>query len=318
MASVKSIKTELFLIRRLLQEGYGPRYWWPYFKNRFLGNYLIRFLPRFDYQADPDLELHTISGKKGLWMLAWMLRSTLIMSKLKPVIVIHDDGTLDKYSEKLIKSKFANVNILFRRETTKKILAMPDVPDIVKKARAEGHFFLDKLISIFLFSKAKRILASDTDVLYYGFPAEVVDFMLGRSSCDALLSRSHGIVSPYGDSYGSFDLMMDEYYVQKYKPQEKDAVSFNGGYLAVDREKLNLNQLVEFLNHTNRPFNDYFIEMACWACVLSQLNFAYLPNDRYSIKGPVTEKTIFKHFTSPRRYEMFAYGIDLARKKMGE
>jgi len=107
------LKKELFLVRRLLEEGYGPRYWWPYVKNRFLWRIILPWVPKFDYKADPNLELHTICNKKELWMLVWMLRSFLVMSKLRPVIVINDDGTLDKATADLIHSKFSNVKIIF-------------------------------------------------------------------------------------------------------------------------------------------------------------------------------------------------------------
>ena len=46
---------------------------------------------------------------------------------------------------------------MFKDETTKRIMAMPDVPEIIKKARRECHFFLDKLINPVVFSKAKKL-----------------------------------------------------------------------------------------------------------------------------------------------------------------
>jgi len=35
---------------------------------------------------------------------------------------------------------------------------------------------------------------------------------------------------------------------------------------------------------------------------------------KYIIKGGIKENTVIKHFTSPRRHEMYAYGIDKARE----
>ena len=298
-----NLKRELFLVRRLLEEGYGPRYWWSYVKNRFLWRMFLPWVPKFDYQADPDLELHTICNKKDLWMLVWMLRSFLTLSKLRPVIVITDDGTLDKATEKLIQSKFSNVKIMFKDETTKRIMAMPDVPEIIKKARRECHFFLDKLINPVVFSKAKKIIITDTDILFYKFPTEVVDFINGKTNYDALVQRQ-------GKGEAEFDLMMDDFYMEKYKLKESNVSFMNGGYLMIDKEKVGMDQLTEFLSHTRRPLSDYFIEMAGWACILGQSNFAFLPPERYAIKGFLNNEMVMKHYTSPRRYEMFAYGID--------
>lgn len=308
--TVNNLKLELFLVFRLLQEGYGPKYWWPYAKNKFFGNYLFRYLPRYEYIADPDLELHVVCSSGHLWMLAWMLRSFFAQSGLKPSIVIHDDGTIDKSTAKLIQSKFANVTIMFRDETTKRILEMPDVPAIIKKARVSSHFFLDRLINAAIFSKAERILLSDVDILYFKPPTEVIDFMTGKTDLDALGQQSLESTEPY-------DLKMDDYYAKKYKLEEKRLYLMNGGYLMLERQKLNVGQIAEYLEHVQMPFTDYFIEMSGWACILGQLNFKYLPPDTYMIKGRPHEGTVMKHFTSPRRYEMFAYGIDKAREKIG-
>src|SRR3989338_2066553 len=161
--NINSLKLELFLIFRLFQEGYGPKYWWPYAKNKFFGNYLFRYLPRYEYIADPDIELHITCSSKHLWMLAWMLRSFFAQSGLRPSIFIHEDGSINKAVAELIQSKFSNTTIMFRDETTRRILEMPDIPEIIKKARINSHFFLDKLLNTAIFSKAKRILMSDVD-----------------------------------------------------------------------------------------------------------------------------------------------------------
>src|SRR3989344_5113531 len=307
--TINNLKLELFFIRRLLQEGYGPKYWWPYAKNRFFGNYLFHYLPRYEYIADPDTELHTVCSSRHLWMLSWMLRSFFIQSGLKPSIIIHDDGSIDKSVAELIQSKFSNVTIMFQDETAKQILEMPDVPAIIKKARTSSHFFLDRLINVAVFSKAKRILLSDVDILYFRPPAEVIDFMTGKTDFEALGQQSPESSEPY-------DLKMDDYCDKKYKLAEKRLYRMNGGYLMLDRQKLNVSQIVEYLEHVQMPFTDYFIEMSGWACVLAQLNFKYLSPHKYAIKGRLNDTMIMKHFTSPRRYEMFAYGIDKARENI--
>ncbi|OGN01233.1 MAG: hypothetical protein A3B91_03150 [Candidatus Yanofskybacteria bacterium RIFCSPHIGHO2_02_FULL_41_29] len=309
----KRIKVELFYLKHLIERGYGPRYWWPYFKNRFFGNYLFSRLPCFDYVPDPDFELHTICSRhgQGLWMFAWMLRSFLFHSKLKPVVVIHDDGTIDKATEKLILSKFPNVKVMFRDETTKRILEMPGIPEIIKKSRLECHFFFDKLTNIIVFSKAKKVIASDSDILYYKEPTEVVDFISGKTDYDAMVQRH------IGDELDFF-LQMDDFYTQKYNLKENKAALLNGGYIVINKDKFTVSQFSEYLEHTKRPLNDYFIEMEGWTCLFAQVNYKFLSTERYAIKGFLGDNMVMKHYTSPRRHEMFAYGIDMARKRINE
>lgn len=304
------IKKELFYIYRLLQEGYGPKYWWPYFKNRFFGHYLFRRLPKCDYEADPEFELHTICSKHDLWMLAWMLRSFLSMSGLKPVIVIHDDGSMDENTVELIKSKFSNVVVMNPEETKRQILEMENIPEIIKKVRKDCHIFLYKLLNIMLLSKAKKIIASDTDILYYHPPTKIIDFILDKTHQDALVQRQVG-------EEAIFDLGMEDSYVEKYKLNEKKIALMNGGYIIINRDKFNLEQLAECFKYMKRPVSDYFSEMGAWCCLLGQVNFEFLDPETYAIKGFLNDKMVMKHYTSPRRYEMFAYGIDKARKSIG-
>jgi len=238
-----------------------------------------------------------------------MLRSFFHFSKLRPIIVIHDDGTLDQKSVDLISSKFANTKVLSRSETTKKVLAMSDLPDTVRKARAEGHFFLHRLVDILAISKAKKIIVTDTDILYYKRPTEVIDFVEDRTEYDAFMHRQ-----PQDEIM--LDLMVDENYAQKYNLHEKKAAIMNGGFLLLDKDKINFAQLEEYLTNIKRPFTDYFIEMIGWACILGQLNFEFLSPKRYAIKGRLNSNMVFKHYTSPRRYEMFAYGFNEVNKAM--
>ena len=303
----KSLRTELFFIYRLLQEGYGPRYWWPYIKNRFFGNLLFRYLPRYEYVADPDLEMHTICQKKDIWMLAWMLHSFFFYSKLRPKIIIHDDGSFDSASAKLVESKFANTQVWLLSERTKEVLAISDLPDIVRQARIKGYFFLYRPIDVLALSEAKKLIFHDTDILYYKPPIELMDFVAGKMNCDGLVQRL---------SMGSFDLMMDDYFNQKYKPDDKGAQFINGGYVILNGDKFKMEQMVEYLNHVKRPIENYFSEMGFFASFLAQIDFKFLSKDRYIIKGPLTDEVIMKHYTSPRRYEMFAYGIDRSRDSM--
>jgi len=308
--TLNKIKLELFYIRRLLQEGYGPRYWWPYFKNRFFQRYLTKNLSHYEYEADPDLELHTICHKDGIYMLFWMLRSFLKLSKLRPTIIVNDDGTLDKEAEEFLKSKFSNIKILFREETAKLAAEIPGIPEIVRQVTAKGHFFMHRLISVLALSKAKKVIVMDIDILFYKPPTELVDFVFGRLDCDALVHRQPNEVN--------FDMMVDETYDKKYKLTEKQIALMNGGFLILDRDKINFDQLAEYLAHAKRPITDYFIEMVAWACLLAQMNFKFLSPERYAIKGFLNDQMVFKHYSGPRRYEMFAYGLDAMRKVINE
>src|SRR3989344_1828346 len=311
------LKAEIFYVRRLLEEGYGPRYWWPYVKNAYFGNYLVKRMPACAYEPNSEIELHTICHTQGVWMLYWMVRSLIGHTGLKPVIVIHDGG-LDQNAVKTIAMKLPTAKIMFYKDNAERLQGVPGLPEIIKEAGINGHFFLTKLINPVVFSRAKRLLVTDIDILYYQPPTEIIDFMNGNSQYDALVQQGPEGVSPQGVPYGSFDLMVDDYYSDKYRLKEKDIARLNGGYILVRKDKLTIDKLAEFLEHNKRPLKDYFLEMSAWACLLAQMNYKILPHNRYQIKCGVGDQTIMKHFTSPRRHEMFAYGIDKARENIGK
>jgi hypothetical protein len=50
--------------------------------------------------------------------------------------------------------------------------------------------------------------------------------------------------------------------------------------------------------------------------LVAQTDFRFLPAERYVIRGGIGPGTVTKHFTSPRRFEMFAWGIDLVRSRI--
>lgn len=302
---------------RLLHEGFGPRYWWPYVKNAYFGNYIVKYMPACKYEPNPEIELHTICHSQGLWMMYWMVRSLIGHTGLRPAIFIHDGG-LSPDALKTIQLKFPTAKVMLYKENSKRLESVPGLPEIIKKAGTQGHFFLTKLINPLVFSRAKRLLVSDIDILYYKPPTELIDFMSGKSQYDAMVQQGPEGFSLKGAPYGVFDLGVDDYYSDKYRLKDKDISKLNGGYIMVRKDKLSTGQLAEFLEHNQRPLKDYFLEMSAWACLLAQMNYKLLPVDRYQIKSRISEATVMKHFTSPRRYEMFAYGIDQARKSIAK
>ena len=239
-------------------------------------------------------------------MLEWALKSFLYFSKLCPNIIVHDDGSFDKRLASVLESKFTNLKVLFRGEADRLIKDYPGLPDDIKKYRDNGHTILLEFFDLFLLSNAKKVMICDSDILFFKRPDEVIDFINGKSQFDALISCQ----------YGTYDLMMNKEYEQRYKFTEKRVGFMNPGIILLNRESLTLDMFVDYFRNTRRGVKDYFLGMAGWGSLIAQVNFDFFPADTYIIKGRPNENTVMKHFTSPRRYDFYAYGIDIARKKM--
>ncbi len=303
---LNKIKRELFYIKKLFSQHYGLFSNLNYFKNKIFGSYFLSQLPKYQSQPDPNLELHVICQKSDLGMLEWSLRSFLHNSGLCPQIIIHDDGSIDINTAQKLEKRFSNLKILFRVQADKLIYENQNIPEIIKESRRKGHRVLSQLTDIFILSKSPKVIIADSDVLFFNKLTELTDFVNGRASYDAIISHQPG----------SYDLEMDDFYVKKYNLSQ--AGFMNPGLIAYNKNSLKLEKLVEFFEHHRRDPYDFFLPMAGWGCLISQINYQFFPADKYIMKGRPDANTIMKHFTGPRRYDLCVYGIDMVRTKMNK
>lgn len=284
------IKEEAFFVWRLFDPRHTPACvfkfacYVQYFKNRFFGTSMLKNMPAYKYNATDDLEIHTLCSKRDLFLLAWSLRSFLYYSGLRPRIIIHNDGSIDKKYAGLIRSKFDNLKVLSKDEVGQRIKTV--APPIVNSYREGSHPMMVKLIDIFYTANAANIMLMDSDILFFKEPQEIVDF-LKKDELKALVS---------GATDGSAD-------------------GICAGLLIFKKDLLKTDTLVRYLE-TQPDKKNFFVEQNGWDYIIRQSTFNFLPLDTYKIKNIVDDKTIMKHFTRPRRHEMYAYGIDMVRKKI--
>ncbi len=305
----KKFKTEFFFIAKLFGNKYPLKYYFSYFKNKLWGDYYLSKLRPVRCLAGNDLEIHVLCQKKDLEMLEWNIRSFVYYSGLCPRVVVHDDGSIDAKAADLIESRISNLRILFKSEADKIINNSKDLTDKVREFRNKGHIMIMEFFDLYFFgylSDAKNIMILDSDVLFLNKPQEIVDFVNGKNSCDAMISRQ----------YGTYDLKINESYAKILDTEKKETGYMNPGLIIYKNGSLSLKSFVEYFDHTERNIQDYFLGMAGWGCLVSQTKFDFLPGDKYKIKWQPNENTVMKHFTSPRRHEFYAYGIDMIKSKI--
>lgn len=301
-----AIKEELFFFKKILQEKYGLSFYYRYFKNRFLGRFLLPGTSPFICNRNEYFELHALSQKKDIWSLFWALKSFLYHSGLCPKIIIHDDGSIDEKTANILKEKFNNLEILFKKQADEIIQNQFELPDLVLSYRQKGHKLILKLVDIFLLSNGKKVMLLDSDVLFFRRPLEVIDFIQNKVEYDALVSGQNG----------TYNLMVNEEYAKSYDLIRRKAGFINSGLVVFNKDKIRQESLIEYFENTQRQPSDYWVEMSGWGSLLAQTNFKFLPIDHYIIKGKPKEDTVTKHFTKPRRHELFGYGIDMVRRSI--
>lgn len=302
----KRIKLELFYIRELFRYGYGTSFWWPYFKNRFLGNFLLSRLPSENCKPIEGFAIHILSQKQATWMLVWTIKTFQYYCGFCSRVVVHDDGTFDRRTAELLESKFANLKVIMREDADRKIFARTDLTESFRRYRSAGNNIVLKLTDVFLLSEAEKIMVIDNDILFLNKPQEIIDFIEGRSLFDALSTEA-----------GQMSISFKKNYSDKYNLFEKRADFMNTGILLFKKKIFSPSSLFEYFDNTLMNPQDYFVEAAGYSALFAQCNFGFLPKSRYKIKGKPEEGDIIKHFTTPRRHELYAYGIDLAKTKIG-
>ncbi len=301
----KRIKKEAFFIIKLFsqEQRYELSSYFHYFKYRFFSRFILAKLPKYQCQVRPDFALHMICQEEDVVMAEWAIRSFLKYSELCPKIIIHDDGTITKDSARMLESKFSNLKVLFKSEALKMLEDHKDFQGKIREFRVNGHNVLIQLIDILLLSDTAKVMIMDSDILFFHKPQEIINFVNGQVDCDALISRQPG----------SYDLMINNDYADKYHIYERQAGFMNSGMAVFKKASISRDKFYEFFDNTKKSHGDYFLGMSGWGCLISQLNYKFLPEDKYILKGRPTKDTIMKHFTGPRRYELFAYGIDKFR-----
>ena len=301
----KRIKKEIFFIIKLFNQSqrYDLICYFNYFKYRFFSRFILAKLPKHQCQPGDDFSFHMLCQEEDVFMAEWAISSFLKYSGLCPKIIIHDDGSMTKNSIRRLESRFSNLKVLLRSEALKMLEAHQGFNKI-RDFNIKGHNIVIQLIDIFLLSDTPKVMLMDSDILFFKKPQEIINFINEQTGWDALVSKQPG----------TYDLMINNDYADKHQIYERQAGFMNSGMILFKKASISEVKFYEFFNNTKKSYEDYFLGMSGWGCLISQLNYKFLPEDKYILKGRPTQNTIMKHFTGPRRYEFFAYGIEKSRK----
>ena len=303
---MKVIKEELFFIKETIRYGYGWSGVLKYLINKFWNSGAIYNLKLPDYKLIDGVEIHMLCRKKDSDMLAWSLTSFINQSGICPKIVVHDDGSFDKNTVNKLESKFPELKVLSLEKADRLINNMTGLSSRLLEYRSNGHKLIHKLIDVFLLSQSEKVMVIDSDILFFSYPQEILEFICGNSDYDSLITKNSG----------SYDLELLESYFRKHDILRGSADYMNSGLILYKKNKIELDKLLEYFENTQRMPSDYLVEMSGWACLIAQTKFMFLPPDRYPIKGKLSQNVVMKHFTNPRRHEFYIYGIDMVREEI--
>jgi hypothetical protein len=168
----------LWLLRRDLKRGWDASYHDYKTKPR-----IVNWSWPFWSETPQPTPIHILTGKNDWLLSAWALASFFYFTEQTWSVVIHDDGTLPLEARTELKRLFHKARIISRDEADSqmdRVLApFPFCHDYRNK-----HPLALKVLDVPHFCQAERFILLDSDVLFFRFPREIMDWVAsGAPEC---------------------------------------------------------------------------------------------------------------------------------------
>ena len=149
-----------------------------------------------DYQTKPLIEkwawpywnevpmpvpVHVLTGVNDWQICAWMLATWLTFTEQTWRIVIHDDGTLPTAAKKTLATIFKTARFISRAESDPAMDKLLRHFPLCHDYRAK-HPLAQKIFDIPHFCDSDRFIILDSDLLFYRYPTEIMQWVTGNSN----------------------------------------------------------------------------------------------------------------------------------------
>lgn len=299
MTRRSDLTRELYYILKSFKEFHAG---WRYIVNRYVKARAIFNAQPFERpENNPDLSVHMLVGHRDSLAALWALLSWYSTSQEIGRLYLHDDGSLTAKDRQRFERLMPHVQWIQSTDVLRH-LALAPAHDRLKKIRSHVDQFvlIRKLIDPYIISDRPLRLIIDSDVLWFRRPIEI----------DTAIQQG------CSQSYMMTNLSPSRVYFTDGTALDDAPALYNSGIVAYHRDHFNLDRLYAFCEKIDYadPRNGHFIEQAGYGVCLDHP--AGLPVERYHIKGVVTEQTIVKHYTSPRRPLLYTEGLPLLRAQL--
>lgn len=222
-------------------------------------------------------------------MLLWSLASWHKVVESSGKIFIHEDGSFTDEDRALVARLLPHATLVDMAISNKKaeeewLKDLPHARGLRKNYKK--HILIVKLIDPFFTSNAPQRLILDTDLLWFQKPEEVLK----------LLQENHQPFFQYGSP----------------APNQE----FNSGICGYDAKDFTPHALEAYSKNPD-PM-PHFIEQSGYVSILKTAGKGLhtLDKEAYTVRKPVGEQTVLKHYTGPRREEMTLEGMGILKKRI--
>ena len=264
---------------------------------------ILGFQPlRLPHQSESSVSIHVLTSTLDWMMAIWMLRSFFIHYPVRLPVFLHDDGTLTQLDRRKICEALPGVVIIDRQEmhvqAEKKLAGWPRCLELRQK-----NWITSKLFDPWLCCDSEAVLLFDSDLLFFGFPAEVQEWVCGPK----LVNRWNRDVATY------YTLSTKEIADATGVPVTD---RINAGLGLVARESIDFDFVEKLLRISAINSVPWLVEQTIYAILSSRFGVSLLPKE-YLIdtdpRGTLHETLICKHYVGCVRALFHRQGIDRVR-----
>jgi len=227
-------------------------------------------------------------------MAIWAIYSLIKFANGGIEVVIHDDGTLPEHARRQFRSYFPGVRIISIAEADSKVgTELKSYKRLMHLRKRLKHFH--KLTDFPLFCTRQRMIVTDSDVLIFREPKQLLEGPAGPAS--HLFTR---------DLWSAYDIPCNPSIL----PPIADRI--NCGLGNVHRDSLDFDRMESFLALPGIDLDrcSIWIEQTLWAMECAASGFEYLSGDYVITLGPGIGGLVSKHYIGgPSRDFFFIEGI---------
>lgn len=250
-----------------------------------------------DQTTGGDGEVHVLTSK-GDWLnLLWALKSFYLHSDRRYALYIHDDGSLDAETGRILREHFPKAELIERPQADRVVLGALGGHPRCHGFRSRNHL-APKVFDFRHYLKADRLFLVDSDVLFFREPTELLRRVEDASYTKNSVNRdtSSAYTADPVEVQQRFGFTLEE--------------RFNSGLGLIHRDSLNLDWIEDFLDLTNIESHFWRIEQTLFAlcshrhgCELLPEDYDVILDEHASLERPV------RHYVGAVRHLMYREGV---------
>lgn len=224
----------------------------------------IALTPPVPCRPTADFEVHSLLGTRHVGMCLWAVKSFLASAGQAHRVVLHDDGTLSPRDVATLQAHLPGVRVILRAEADRLVR-----PLVARHEHLQGYRFATlartdwgrrmsvfslKLLDFTLLSDTRKILALDTDVLFFARPQEILDWIADDGPGSALYC-----FEDHRPTFHAGHLLVG------FEPIREPRCYFNSGLICIDRQALDYARLDAWIGqHAGQVDRAYTFEQSAY------------------------------------------------------